>query len=34
GEYAYQTSNAVLFFIVLAIIAFIQLKFFGSKEKL
>ncbi len=33
GEYAYQTSNAVLFFIVLAIIAFIQLKFFGSKEK-
>ncbi|KFI53157.1 carbohydrate ABC transporter permease [Bifidobacterium callitrichos] len=33
GEYAYQTANAVLFFIVLAIIAFIQLKFFGSKEK-
>ena len=32
GEYAYQTANAVLFFIVLAIIAFIQLKFFGSKE--
>lgn len=33
GEYAYQTANAVLFFIVLAIIAFIQLKFFGSKEQ-
>ena len=33
GEYAYQTANAVLFFIVLAIIAFIQLQFFGSKEK-
>ena len=33
GEYAYQTANAVMFFIVLAIIAFIQLKFFGSKEK-
>lgn len=33
GEYAYQTANAVLFFIVLAIIAFIQLKFFSSKEK-
>lgn len=33
GEYAYQTANAVLFFIVLAIIAFVQLKFFGSKEK-
>ena len=30
GEYAYQTANAVMFFIVLA---FIQLKFFGSKEK-
>ena len=33
GEYAYQTANAVMFFIVLAIIAFIQLKFFGSTEK-
>jgi raffinose/stachyose/melibiose transport system permease protein len=33
GEYAYQTANAVLFFLVLAIIAFIQLKFFGSREK-
>ena len=33
GESAYQTANAVMFFIVLAIIAFIQLKFFGSKEK-
>ncbi|MDO4913314.1 MAG: sugar ABC transporter permease [Bifidobacteriaceae bacterium] len=33
GEYAYQTANAVLFFIMLAVIAFIQLKFFGSKEK-
>ena len=31
GEYAYQTANAVMFFIVLAIIAFIQLKFFGSE---
>lgn len=34
GEYAYETANAVLFFIVLAIIAFIQLKFFGNKEKI
>ncbi|MDN6622355.1 MAG: sugar ABC transporter permease, partial [Bifidobacterium crudilactis] len=34
GEYAYQTANAVLFFIVLAIIAFVQLKFFGNKEKI
>ncbi|KAA8818595.1 carbohydrate ABC transporter permease [Bifidobacterium vespertilionis] len=34
GEYAYQTANSVVFFIVLAIIAFIQLKFFGSKEKI
>lgn len=33
GEYAYQTANAVMFFIVLAVIAFVQLKFFGSKEK-
>lgn len=33
GEYAYQTANAVLFFLVLAVIAFIQLKFFGSREK-
>ncbi|BAQ32599.1 carbohydrate ABC transporter permease [Bifidobacterium scardovii] len=33
GEYAYQTANAVLFFIVLAIIAFVQLKFFSGKEE-
>ena len=33
GEYAYQTANAVMSSIVLAIIAFIQLKFFGGKEK-
>lgn len=33
GEYAYQMANAVTFFIVLAVLAFIQLKFFGSKEK-
>lgn len=34
GEYAYQTANAVLFFIVLAIIAFIQLKISSSQEKI
>lgn len=33
GEYAYQTANAVLFFLVLAVIAFIQLEFFGNREK-
>jgi raffinose/stachyose/melibiose transport system permease protein len=33
GEYAYQTANAVLFFIVLAIIAFVQLKISSSQEK-
>ena len=32
GEYAYQMANAVTFFIVLAILAFIQLKFFSGKE--
>ena len=34
GEYAYQTANAVLFFIVLAIVAFIQLGFSRSKEQI
>lgn len=33
GEYAYQTANAVLFFVVLAIIAFVQLKVSSSREK-
>ncbi|KFI44979.1 raffinose/stachyose/melibiose transport system permease protein [Bifidobacterium bohemicum] len=33
GEYAYQTANAVLFFIVLAIIAFIQLRISNAQEK-
>ncbi|MCI1219695.1 MAG: sugar ABC transporter permease [Bifidobacterium sp.] len=33
GEYSYQMANAVIFFIVLAVFAFIQLNFFGSKEK-
>lgn len=33
GEYAYQTANAVLLFIVLAVIACIQLRFFGSKGR-
>lgn len=33
GEYAYQMANAVTFFIVLAVLAFVQLKFFSSKEK-
>lgn len=33
GEYSYQMANAVVFFIVLAIFAFVQLNFFGSKEK-
>ena len=34
GEYAYQMANAVTFFIVLAILAFIQLKFFSGKEQI
>ena len=33
-EYAYQMANAVTFFIVLAILAFIQLKFFSGKEQI
>ena len=33
GEYSYQMANAVTFFIVLAILAFVQLKFFSGKEK-
>ncbi|WEV53020.1 sugar ABC transporter permease [Bifidobacterium sp. ESL0704] len=33
GEYAYQTANAVLFFVVLAVIAFIQLRISNSQEK-
>lgn len=34
GEYAYQMANAVTFFVVLAILAFIQLKFFSGKEQI
>ncbi len=34
GEYSYQMANAVTFFIVLAVFAFIQLKFFSGKEKI
>ena len=34
GEYAYQTANAVLFFIVLAIIAFVQLRISRSQEQI
>ncbi len=34
GEYSYQMANAVTFFIVLAILAFIQLKFFSGKEQI
>ena len=33
GEYSYQMANAVTFFIVLAILAFVQLRFFSGKEK-
>ncbi|KAE8129562.1 carbohydrate ABC transporter permease [Bifidobacterium tibiigranuli] len=33
GEYSYQMANAVIFFIVLAVLAFVQLHFFGSEEK-
>ena len=33
GEYSYRMANAVTFFIVLAVLAFVQLKFFGNKEK-
>lgn len=34
GEYAYQTANAVLFFVVLAVIAIVQLKISNSQEKI
>ncbi|MEK0307268.1 carbohydrate ABC transporter permease [Bifidobacterium favimelis] len=34
GEYAYQTADAVLFFIVLAVIAFIQLRISRRGEKI
>ncbi|MBM6699520.1 sugar ABC transporter permease [Bifidobacterium pullorum subsp. saeculare] len=34
GEYAYQTANAVLFFVVLAVIAIIQLKISSKQEKI
>ncbi|TCD54098.1 sugar ABC transporter permease [Alloscardovia theropitheci] len=34
GEYAYQTANAVVYFILLAIIGFIQLKFFSNREQI
>ena len=34
GEYAYQTANAVLFFIMLAIIAFVQLRISRSQEQI
>ena len=34
GEYAYQTATAVLFFIVLAIIAFVQLRISRSQEQI
>ena len=34
GEYAYQTANAVLLFIVLAIIAFVQLRISRSQEQI
>ena len=34
GEYADQTANAVLFFIVLAIIAFVQLRISRSQEQI
>ncbi len=34
GEYAYQTANAVVYFILLAIIAFVQLKFFSNREEI
>ena len=34
GEYSYQTANAVLFFIVLAIIAFVQLRISRSQEQI
>ena len=34
GEYAYQTANAVMFFIVLAVIAFIQLGISRRGEKI
>ncbi len=34
GEYAYQTANAVLYFILLALIGFVQLKFFSKREQI
>lgn len=33
GEYAYQTANGIIYFIVVLLISFAQLKFFSSKEQ-
>ena len=34
GEYAYQTADAVVYFILLAVIAFVQLRFFSNREQI
>lgn len=34
GEYAYQTANGVVYFIILIVLSFAQLKFLQSKEQL
>ncbi|MCI9889986.1 sugar ABC transporter permease [Micrococcales bacterium 31B] len=33
GDYAYQTANAVIYFIVIVLVSVFQLKFFGRQEK-
>ena len=32
GEYAYQTANGIVYFVLVLIISFAQFRFFSSKE--
>ena len=34
GEFAYQTANGVIYFIILLVLSFAQLKFLQSKERM
>ncbi len=33
GEFAYQSANAVIYFLVIALLSFVQVKFLGNKEE-
>ena len=33
GEYAYQTANGIIYFLIVVAISFAQLKFFQSRER-